>query len=81
MQKCLDAVTRTEETLVQFKRKGAAGDVRKKLLVDSNISSPSAFGGNPLFTEVNEVEAWKDELESLKSKLFPRLDSLEYKIK
>lgn len=37
MQKCLDAVTRTEETLVQFKRKGAAGDIRKKLQVDSNI--------------------------------------------
>ena len=34
IQKCLDAVSRTEESLIVMKRKGAAGDVKKKLLGD-----------------------------------------------
>jgi hypothetical protein len=34
IQRCLDAVSRTEESLIVMKRKGAAGDVKKKLLGD-----------------------------------------------
>ena len=43
IQRCLDTVSRTEESLIAMKRKGAAGDVKKKLMGD-NQAQPM-FGG------------------------------------
>ena len=52
IQQCLQAVTRTEDALVVLKRKGAAGDVRKKLATDQTAQQQPGFG--PFGTEESE---------------------------
>jgi hypothetical protein len=63
--------------LISLKRKGAVGDVKKKLIGDQ--PTHPTFGS--AFMPDDENESLKDSLETLQSRLINRVENLEFKMR